>query len=172
VFGRGSVRKKGSNRATLQATASGVASSGANTAAYTYPGISDRLQNITGNVTKNFTYDAICNTLTETGGGLNNTFTFDHKNRLEKVRVGAVAVNPRKSQFHYAQVHQLAAGDPANTCGAKHAFFRRYLPENAYSAPQRLSVNQRSATLQHLKRCLQDKTYKCTYNMSNESHLG
>jgi hypothetical protein len=97
VFGRGSVRKKRSNLTKLQATASGVASSGANTATYTYPGTSDRLQNSTGNVTKNFTYDATGNTLTETGGGLNNTFTFDHKNRLQKVRVGAVAANPRKA---------------------------------------------------------------------------
>jgi RHS repeat-associated protein len=81
------------NRTTLQATATGVASSGANTATYTYPGTSHRLQNITGNVTKNFTYDATGNTLTETGGTLNNTFTFDHKNRLQKVQVGTTAAD-------------------------------------------------------------------------------
>jgi hypothetical protein len=81
------------NRTTLQATATGVASTGANTATYTYPGTSHRLQNITGNVTKNFTYDATGNTLAETGGATNYAFTFDHKNRLQVVQVGATVAD-------------------------------------------------------------------------------
>ncbi len=109
------------NRATLQASASGVASTGANTATYTYPGTSHRLQNITGNIAKNFMHDATGNTLNETGGATHYAFNFDHKNRLQSVQVGASAADTVTYAINALgqRVRKLGAGTQATNAAAQ-----------------------------------------------------
>jgi RHS repeat-associated protein len=109
------------NRMKLQATATGIASTGANTATYTYPGTSHRLQNITGNVTKGYTYDATGNTLAETlNGAANFTFTFDHKNRMRTVQIGATAADTVTYSINALgqRVRKLGAGAQATAAAA------------------------------------------------------
>jgi hypothetical protein len=83
---------------------------------------------------RQLSYDATGYLLTETGGALNNTFTFDHKNRLEKVQVGATAADTVTYKINALGQRVLKTGAGAQATNAALPFLKPRVSCTTYKA--------------------------------------